>query len=327
MSWDTEQPILSSCFINTALSYPPIIYFWLISIFSFIIHQYADRERYQNSIKFNLYNSTKLITAIALCLVGFIDAVQIIWLYQKMESSDNFVSKAQLLSVSLTFVTYLLFIINLHFQRKHGFINSGANWLYLLLLIVFNTLIIFFSQEYRSSDQMIYIYIQYSLQIFLFLLCSFPEKVTNIEQILNANENDQLFWKSYQINQNNFNKLNKRKLCPKETASVPSKLTFWWFNSIIFKGWRRPLKEEDLWDLPVWNRSSYLFQKFNKLWKHNSFCDDLDPKTSTIANQSRKKPLNLWIIFVKLFLFYYLFPSFIRLGTDLLQLANPLVLK
>lgn len=267
------------------------------------------------------------MAAIALLVVGLIDAIQIVqhWLNQNMETSLDFVSKARLLSVCLTSVTYLLFIFNLHFQRKHGFINSGANWLYLLLLLVFNTLAIFFSQDYRSKDRMIYIYIQYSLQIFLFLLCSFPERVANIEQLVfSANENDQLSWKSFQINNEKNFKLNKTNICPKETASVPSKLTFWWFNALIFKGWKRPLTEEDLWDLPVWNRSSYLFQEFNKLWKHGSFCNNLARETS---NQSRNRSLNLWIVFVKLFLFYFLLPSFARLATDLLQLANPIVLK
>ncbi|CAG2106078.1 unnamed protein product, partial [Medioppia subpectinata] len=34
---------------------------------------------------------------------------------------------------------------------------------------------------------------------------------------------------------------------PEETASFLSRVTFWWFNSMIFKGYKKPLATEDMW--------------------------------------------------------------------------------
>uniref|UniRef100_A0A8D0BHI1 ATP-binding cassette sub-family C member 6 n=1 Tax=Salvator merianae TaxID=96440 RepID=A0A8D0BHI1_SALMN len=43
--------------------------------------------------------------------------------------------------------------------------------------------------------------------------------------------------------------------CPEATASFPSKITFWWFFRLLWKGYKQPLTTEDLWSLAEENSS------------------------------------------------------------------------
>ncbi|XP_067679181.1 multidrug resistance-associated protein 1-like [Haliotis asinina] len=56
----------------------------------------------------------------------------------------------------------------------------------------------------------------------------------------------------------------KRIPCPETTSSFPEKVTFGWMHSIIWTGWRRPLMEEDLWDLPPHIKCKQVVPRFFK---------------------------------------------------------------
>ncbi|KAK2566616.1 Multidrug resistance-associated protein 1 [Acropora cervicornis] len=54
--------------------------------------------------------------------------------------------------------------------------------------------------------------------------------------------------------------------CPEEKANIFSKLTFWWLNGLIFKGFKNPLVDGDLWALGKSNRSVTIVPKFMEKW-------------------------------------------------------------
>ncbi|CAG2120145.1 unnamed protein product, partial [Medioppia subpectinata] len=53
---------------------------------------------------------------------------------------------------------------------------------------------------------------------------------------------------------------------PEETASFLSRVTFWWFNSMIFKGYKKPLATEDMWSLSDDNKTGSILRAFDKIW-------------------------------------------------------------
>ncbi|XP_044166542.1 ATP-binding cassette sub-family C member 3-like [Acropora millepora] len=57
-----------------------------------------------------------------------------------------------------------------------------------------------------------------------------------------------------------------RAQCPEEKANIFSKLTFWWLNGLIFKGFKNPLVDGDLWALGKSNRSVTIVPKFMEKW-------------------------------------------------------------
>lgn len=56
------------------------------------------------------------------------------------------------------------------------------------------------------------------------------------------------------------------KPCPERSSSFPSKLFFQWFDSFIWMGFRRPLVNEDLWQMNPEDTSTVVAPKFMKYW-------------------------------------------------------------
>ncbi|XP_033835853.1 canalicular multispecific organic anion transporter 1 [Periophthalmus magnuspinnatus] len=56
--------------------------------------------------------------------------------------------------------------------------------------------------------------------------------------------------------------LERVKRNPEEGAAFLSRITFNWFNSMIFTGYKRPLVQEDMWDLNEADSTSYINRKF-----------------------------------------------------------------
>ncbi|KAH9423986.1 Canalicular multispecific organic anion transporter 1 [Dermatophagoides pteronyssinus] len=314
-SWYTETPTLTSCFIDTGLSWPPIILLWILT--PYMLYEYLIRSRFRSKLPWNCYNCFKFLLAFTLLIVGLIHAIHV---SIRSTTTSGTISNAHLLSIWLSSLSYAIFITFLHLQRQHGFINNGLNWFYLLLLVLFNTFAII--TDKRIDIMLTYSYIEYALQILLFIMSSFSDRTDHIENIILSGSLDQ--FSSTDPNHLD-NEKNPIKLCPKELSSVPSKLTFWWFNSLAIKGWRRPLTSRDLWRLPIWNNCEYLFQQFNRIWKHPKFMPQ--DKQHQDDYLLRKKKINLWSMFTKMYWSYFLFPSLARVFTDLLQLSNSMVLK
>eukprot|EP00794_Sanderia_malayensis_P010896 gene10896-12055_t len=71
-----------------------------------------------------------------------------------------------------------------------------------------------------------------------------------------------------------------RKPSPVDTANFFSRLTFWWMTGLIFKGFKRPLVDSDLWALSHANQANYITNRFQKHWKrrfhnrHDEACND-----------------------------------------------------
>ncbi|KAK9761312.1 hypothetical protein K7432_013885 [Basidiobolus ranarum] len=54
---------------------------------------------------------------------------------------------------------------------------------------------------------------------------------------------------------------------PEENANIFSHIVFWWLNSLMFKGYKRPLEKEDLYDLGETYSSHNLSVRFGNAWK------------------------------------------------------------
>lgn len=64
---------------------------------------------------------------------------------------------------------------------------------------------------------------------------------------------------------------NINKLSPEQRSGFVNKLFYHWFDEMVKKGYKRPLTENDIWNLNSENRSSHLVEKFEKnLYKENS---------------------------------------------------------
>uniref|UniRef100_A0A8C4YJB8 ABC-type glutathione-S-conjugate transporter n=1 Tax=Gopherus evgoodei TaxID=1825980 RepID=A0A8C4YJB8_9SAUR len=68
--------------------------------------------------------------------------------------------------------------------------------------------------------------------------------------------------------------------CPELTASFVSKITFWWFSGLVWKGCRQPLQVDDLWSLMKENSSEEIVSQFEREWK--KYCNRAKQNTESI---------------------------------------------
>jgi hypothetical protein len=195
-------------------------------------------------------------------------------------------------------------------------------WFFLLFESILDafSVITYTLTDYRQNHEYILYLIEYSLTVVLLLICSFPDKLppSNYREDLNV------------------------KVCPKEKASFPSRLTFWWFNSLAIKGWRNPLTLADLWDVRREDKCKNVFRYFNKFWQNESYSEDkpvvgdlgngeisykYQSITSLNQRSGKNKRTTILVTIGKAFWAYLLIPSILKLVSDVVQLSNPMILK
>lgn len=57
--------------------------------------------------------------------------------------------------------------------------------------------------------------------------------------------------------------------CPEQGSSFPSRILFAWFDSLAWKGFRKPLETSDLWSMNPEDMASEIVPKFDKYWNKN----------------------------------------------------------
>uniref|UniRef100_A0A7M4EQ78 ABC-type glutathione-S-conjugate transporter n=1 Tax=Crocodylus porosus TaxID=8502 RepID=A0A7M4EQ78_CROPO len=101
--------------------------------------------------------------------------------------------------------------------------------------------------------------------------------------------------------------------CPEASASFVSRITYWWFSGLLWKGYQQPLEAEDLWSLMKENSSEEIVSQLEREWKMycgRSFCHSavgraretqvlLEPEDC----QSKSLLKVLWSMFGTYFLF------------------------
>ncbi|KAM7375245.1 hypothetical protein PAMA_014371 [Pampus argenteus] len=60
----------------------------------------------------------------------------------------------------------------------------------------------------------------------------------------------------------------ENKTNPAATASLLSKVFFWWLNPLFYTGYKRRLEEDDMYEVLVEDRSQYLGQELQSYWDH-----------------------------------------------------------
>ena len=253
----------------------PAALLWLC--FPWTLYDYLTAKR--PTIGWNRFNLLKIITTIALALVGGAHAIYVIVRFAQRVNNDP--TPAELIGTLVTFFTYCLLVIFVHFQRLFGFVNGGAIWFYLFFQILFTALSIptfLQNSDHRLLAEQIFVYVELAIEVLLFLIVSFPDQVPNLNELLSSvslygQDTVGFLIADDQDEDDDGKKVQqkRKKICPKETASFPSKLSFWWFNSIAFLGFRRPLTLDDLWQIRRTDRATYLFRQFNQYWGHKSF--------------------------------------------------------
>lgn len=109
-------------------------------------------------------------------------------------------------------------------------------------------------------------------------------------------------------------KKQKNKPCPESAASYLSKLVFFWFESLAWKGWRNPLVNEDLWELNEEDLSSTQYPIFAKNW-------------NDIKAKNKDKPVSVFRVLVVTFWPIFFAGAILKFIQDCLTFVPPRILR
>ncbi|CAF3925067.1 unnamed protein product [Rotaria sp. Silwood2] len=337
--WDknvtkASYPYLTECFRDTALQWFSVGIFWLI--LPFWIWMLHERKIQPQRLPISNLFTFKMVFAVLFLLV---QAVRII--YYALPS-DREKSQANIISPVLYIITLLTIFWLMNYERRKGMFCSGLLFgFWLLVFVAIIPDVIDYSIEYqrdrsrRMLNEVIRVWLHILLSFGSFILHCLSEKY-------------------------NFPKLaaDERPIVPELYKSFPSRITFWWVTPLIVRGYKKPLTEEDCWQLEISERAVHVVHRVqaclegtinraksiayekSKTWNKN---DSSNRKKTQDENQdllnrlpsveikaiptSNRKPIVFWRA---LFLAYkgkLIASGLMKVIHDILQFSGPMILK
>ncbi|MCI4394913.1 hypothetical protein PGIGA_G00174300 [Pangasianodon gigas] len=142
----------------------------------------------------------------------------------------------------------LVMLIQEAVRRKERAVDSASLFLFWLLLVIcdifpFQTLLRDALKQESIADlpRFCLFYIAYALQLVALVLSSFADVPPDLKEVAKKN--------------------------PEAGAPFLSRITFNWFNWMVINGYKRPLEQEDMWELNEKDSTSYITQKFEAIMK------------------------------------------------------------
>ncbi|KAM3913417.1 ATP-binding cassette sub-family C member 2 isoform 2-T2 [Leptodactylus fuscus] len=238
---ERPDPDLPICFEQTVLVWIPLIFLWICAPWQLL--NFCPSEKVKSPIT-KLYIAKQILTLLLLCTsiagIGITIAEHV-----DGQSGTNNKTLPTVLYVnpSLYTVTWILVLIIHHSRRYCARKDTGALFIFWVLSIVcgifpFQSLIrISLNGDIPDLPRFCLFFISFSLQIIILVISAISET----------------------------NELTKKN--PELTASFLSRITFSWYDSIVIKGYRRPLVMEDLWDLNKEDQTKNICESFEKTMK------------------------------------------------------------
>lgn len=130
--------------------------------------------------------------------------------------------------------------------------------------------------------------------------------------------------------------------CPETAASFPSVITFSWFDSLAWTGYKRALLAGDLWDLNPRDKSSTCAPKFEANWGPKLRAANLASREREAANfsagsekvvvetakkKTSRESLSIFLPLIKSFGLSFLVGSVLKFVHDIAVFIAPLLLK
>ncbi|XP_073979857.1 multidrug-Resistance like Protein 1 isoform X7 [Rhodnius prolixus] len=237
LTWNTDFPLLTPCFEKTVLVWIPCLFLWVFLPFD-IYYIYKSKNK---NIPWNWRNILKLVISLLMVLICCIDLVYSLVIFGETRVVDIFTPLIRIAAIA----TYIGLVIC---HRRKGIRSSGLVFLFWFLLVImgiaqFTTVIrLHLSQE--KADLYTYTYVIYFILGIFVLLLNFLADLEPQDTKYPRVDNP----------------------CPEGGASFPSRITFSWFDSMAFLGYRKPLVNSDLWHMNYEDMASEIIPIFDHYW-------------------------------------------------------------
>ena len=224
LTWYTNTPQLTSCFQATVLVYTPALTLVVFGLWD-LNTCYHSKSR---TVPWSRPLLSKLIlTSLSLAL-ALLELVSAIYTYTTVDTMFLADILAPLVNILSYLISLILLVTNKHFGQVISvalFLFWTANSLCLGLSLVSEA---FGSYEDLPITDLVLLISSLLISFIMFLLNCFADMhPLYTEWDEQTDEND----------------------CPRKFASVPSRILLSWMDSLLIKGYRKPLTQADLWNL------------------------------------------------------------------------------
>ncbi|XP_077020887.1 ATP-binding cassette sub-family C member 3 isoform X2 [Tamandua tetradactyla] len=311
LSLYTDNPDLTPCFQNSLLAWIPCIYLWAA------LPCYLLYLQHQHRGYIVLTHLSRLKTAVGVLLwcVCWAD------LFYSFHGLTQGGAPAPIFFVTplVTGVTMLLATLLTQHERLRGVWSSGVLIIFWVLCVIcaiipFRSKILSATAQGKVSDPFRFttFYLYFVLVLLALILSCFKEKPPLFSPV-NVDPNP----------------------CPEASAGFLSRLSFWWFTEMITLGYRRPLKEEDLWSLREEDCAQRVVQRLLEAWKkqqRNKTAVAFGKKVSSegevlLEGQPRPREPSFLRALLAAFGPSFLISFFFKLAQDLLSFVSPQLLS
>uniref|UniRef100_A0A3Q3L1J3 ATP-binding cassette, sub-family C (CFTR/MRP), member 2 n=1 Tax=Mastacembelus armatus TaxID=205130 RepID=A0A3Q3L1J3_9TELE len=241
---DKEDPDLPICLEQTVLVWIPLGFLWLCAPRHLV--SLCRRTRVNTKHLSKLYLSKQLVVSLLLLTAIAALAVTLGEDYGPSKDPPSTVKSPGVFYTNpiLFAVTWILLLLCQEgVRRREGAVDSAILFLFWLLLVLcnifpFQTLIREALKQGAVNDvpRFCLFYISFGLQLIALILSAVADIPVELRELAKKN--------------------------PEIGAVFLSRITFNWFNSMVVKGYKQPLVQEDMWELNEAESTAYINQRF-----------------------------------------------------------------
>ncbi|XP_071454824.1 multidrug resistance-associated protein 1 isoform X2 [Hetaerina americana] len=314
VTWYTDYPEFTPCFKKTLLVWIPCIFLWVFSPLEFY---YILKSKNKN-IPWTILNLSKFFIKAVLITVTIVD-----WSHSINASSSIEVYPVDYLAPVLRMISFAYAGVLLLFNLKKGLRSSGLLFLFWLLFclceaVQYRTQIMdaTYDESYASSFSFVLFMIYYPLLVAMLFLNCFADAPPNF-----------------------LHYPPEKNPCPEKAASFLSRILFSWYDSLSWKGFRKPLETNDLWSMNAEDMAKEVVPHFLKHWESS-----LKKTTQTTVSKAsfkktsasvdfespklkKKQQASILPAIFKAFGPTFFFGSCLKIVNDLLTFVNPQLLR
>ncbi|NXT66265.1 MRP1 protein, partial [Chaetops frenatus] len=242
-TWHADTPGLTWCFESSITAWIPCAYLWIC----FPFYYWYLRHRNRGYIRMSHIFKAKMALGFILVILCFSNVFFMVW--EKSQGIPR--TPAFLISPAVMGITMVLALFLTQAERMRGIQSSGVLLIYWLLsfvaaLVMFSSKIQYALEKGFLEDHFhhvtTYLYAGLVLgELVLFCLVDHPPFFSKAD--------------------NNPNQ------CPEASSSFLSKITYWWFSGLLWKGSQQALGVDDLWPVRKQDSSEEIVAWAEREWK------------------------------------------------------------
>ncbi|OQV11389.1 Multidrug resistance-associated protein 1 [Hypsibius exemplaris] len=257
-TWSTDDPDFTYCFEKTVLIWIPAVFLWFVAPFKlcFICRKSDQKSPAGQRLFWTKVTLTIVLAAITCAELGY-SSNELINLRSgslnltTMNPHEHVIQYADIAAAAVRLLTYALFVGYLYFGDLKGKRSSGTLFVYWILASITEGI------RFRSAIKDIVSHEGLSVPVDRFRF--FLEVLQFILIIAQLSL-------SVISTGRKIEPTSSKTPSPEEHAPFLSQVLFWWFNSLVYLGWKRSLRTQDIWDLNTGEKSRTISKAFFKRW-------------------------------------------------------------